>query len=48
MRQLLMSMLLIITVVLLYTTIAQGDEGTNARITSSGSSMAEHLSRISP
>ncbi|MFB9277730.1 hypothetical protein [Cohnella cellulosilytica] len=48
MRQLLMTTLLVITVVLLYTSIAQGDGGTNERITDSGGRMADHLSRISP
>ncbi len=48
MRQLLMTTLLVITVVLLYTSIAQGDDGTNARITESGDRMADRLSRISP
>jgi len=48
MRQLLMTMLLIVTVALLYTSIVQGDEGTNARISDSGGRMADHLSRISP
>ncbi len=48
MRQLLMTMLLIVTVVLLYSTITQGDEGTKAKITNSGGSMAEQISRISP
>ncbi|MFC4601923.1 hypothetical protein [Cohnella hongkongensis] len=48
MRQLLMTMLLIATVVLLYTSFAQGEDGANARIAVSGSRMADHLSRISP
>ncbi|WP_239618454.1 hypothetical protein [Cohnella mopanensis] len=48
MRQLLMTMLLIVTVVLLYTSITQGDEGTNQRIESSGGRMADQISRISP
>ncbi|PRX57997.1 hypothetical protein B0G52_13722 [Cohnella sp. SGD-V74] len=48
MRQLLMTMLLIVTVVLLYTSFAQGENGANAKITDSGSRMADRLSRISP
>ncbi len=48
MRQLLMTMLLIVTVVILYTNIAQGDEGTQGKITSSGDRMADQISRISP
>ncbi|WP_372636530.1 hypothetical protein [Cohnella sp.] len=48
MRQLLMTMLLIVTVVLLYASFAQGENGANAKITDSGSRMADRLSRISP
>ncbi|WP_186438533.1 hypothetical protein [Cohnella terricola] len=48
MRQLLMTMLLVLTVVLLYSSIVQGDEGTKARITASGDRMADQISRISP
>lgn len=48
MRQLLMTMLLIVTVALLYMSFAQGDDGANAKITNSGSRIADHLSRISP
>ncbi|WP_256761239.1 hypothetical protein [Cohnella sp. WQ 127256] len=48
MRQLLMTMLLIVTVVLLYTSITQGDEGTREQIKASGGRMADHISRISP
>jgi hypothetical protein len=48
MRQLLMTMLMIVTVVLLYTQIAQGNGGTKEQITASGSRMADHISRINP
>lgn len=48
MRQLLMTVLLIMTVVLLYTQIAGGSGGTKDQITSSGYRMADHISRISP
>lgn len=48
MRQLLMSMLMIVTVVLLYMQIAQGNEGTNSHISDSGARMADHISRLSP
>jgi hypothetical protein len=48
MRQLLMTVLLIVTVVVLYTGITQGEEGTHEQITASGSKMAEHISRINP
>jgi hypothetical protein len=48
MRQLLMTMLMIVTVVLIYTNITQGEEGTRGRISSSGGKMAERISLISP
>ncbi|QJD84323.1 hypothetical protein [Cohnella herbarum] len=48
MRQLLMTMLLIVTVALLYSSIAQGDGGTREQIETSGGRMADHISRISP
>jgi hypothetical protein len=48
MRQLLMTVLMIVTVVLLYMQIAQGNEGTKGQITASGSRMADHISRMSP
>jgi hypothetical protein len=48
MRQLLMTVLLIVTVVLLYTRITQGEEGTHGQITASGREMADSISRISP
>jgi hypothetical protein len=48
MRQLLMTMLMIITVVYLYMRITQGEEGMREHITTSGSGMADHISRMSP
>jgi len=36
MRQLLMSMLLIVTVVMIYTSISQGEEGMQGQVTASG------------
>ncbi|WP_182302391.1 hypothetical protein [Cohnella cholangitidis] len=48
MRQLLMTMLLIVTVVLLYSSITQGTGGTDELIQTSGGRMADHISRISP
>jgi len=48
MRQLLMTMMLIVTVVLIYSAIVQGDGGTKATISSSGGRMADQISRISP
>ncbi|WP_161793339.1 hypothetical protein [Cohnella kolymensis] len=48
MRQILMTVLLIMTVVLLYTQIAGGNGGTKEQITASGNRMAEQISRISP
>ncbi len=48
MRQLLMTMLMVVTVVFLYMQIAQGNDGTNSRINESGTRMADHISRLSP
>ncbi|WP_158602437.1 hypothetical protein [Cohnella endophytica] len=48
MRQLLMTMLLIVTVVLIYSGFAQGNGGANERIADSGKRMADFISRISP
>jgi len=48
MKQLLMTMMLLVTVALLYSAIVRGDGGTKERITSSGERMADRLSRISP
>jgi hypothetical protein len=48
MRELLMTVLLIITVVALYTHTVQGDGGTKEHIRDSGSRMADVISRISP
>ncbi|MBN2982630.1 MULTISPECIES: hypothetical protein [Cohnella] len=48
MRQMLMTMLLILTVVVLYLNAVDGDEGTGEHIRNSGSSMAGAISRISP
>jgi hypothetical protein len=48
MRQLLMTMLMIMTVVYLYTQLAQGDDGTKSHINTSGIRMADHISRMSP
>jgi len=48
MRQLLMSMLLIVTVVMIYTSISQGEEGMQGQVTASGGRMADQISRINP
>ncbi|WP_269472730.1 hypothetical protein [Cohnella abietis] len=43
-----MTTLLIVTVVIIYTSVIQGDEGTKTQIKNSGGHMAEQISRISP
>jgi|HigsolmetaGSP12D_1036236.scaffolds.fasta_scaffold00411_16 hypothetical protein len=48
MRQILMTVLLIVTVVLLYRNVAEGDGGMREHVRASGSAMAEAISRISP
>jgi len=48
MRQILMTVLLLMTVVLLYAGIVGGDEGTKGQLGSSGEVMANAISRISP
>jgi hypothetical protein len=48
MRQILMTVLLIMTVVLIYIGVVKGDGGTNEQIRNSGSAMAGAISRINP
>ncbi|WP_169306779.1 hypothetical protein [Cohnella pontilimi] len=48
MRQILMTVLLIVTVVSLYSSTVQGDGGTKDQIRDSGIRMADVISRISP
>lgn len=48
MRQLLMTVMLVLTVVLIYINVAGGNEGTKARLRSSGEGMAGAIARISP
>lgn len=48
MRQILMTVLLILTVVAIYMNVARGAGGTESRIHSSGVVMADGISRISP
>lgn len=48
MRQILMTVLLILTVVAIYTTVVRGSGGTQERIQTSGSVMADGISRINP
>ncbi|MFC5704393.1 hypothetical protein ACFPVX_24145 [Cohnella faecalis] len=48
MRQLLMTVMLIVTVVLIYNGTVRGDGGTGKRIQSSGDRMSDRVSRISP
>jgi len=47
-RQILMTTLLILTVVAIYMGVVDGSEGTGERIRSSGDTMADGISRISP
>lgn len=48
MRQLLMTVMLIVTVALIYINVAGGETGTKARIRDSGAGMAGAIARISP
>ncbi|MFD0673910.1 hypothetical protein [Cohnella sp. GCM10027633] len=48
MRQLLMTVLLLLTVVTLYSNLVSGGEGTKARISSSGQQMAVRIAQMSP
>jgi hypothetical protein len=48
MRQILMTVMLIVTVVMLYAHIVDGSGGTRDSIRSSGNRMADGISRISP
>jgi hypothetical protein len=48
MRQILMTILLIVTVVSLYSSLVQGNGGTKEQIQHSGTAMADEISRISP
>jgi hypothetical protein len=48
MRQLLMTVLLIVTVVILYQGVVGGVGGTRGQLESSGNRMADRISRISP
>lgn len=48
MRQLLMTVLLLLTVAALYSNLVNGEEGTKARISSSGAQMADRIARMSP
>jgi hypothetical protein len=48
MRQILMTVLLIVTVVILYSHTVQGVGGTKEQIRDSGGKMADVISRISP
>lgn len=48
MRQLLMTALMIIVVVGLYTSIVGGKGGTKERVTSSGERMADRIARMNP
>ncbi|MBB6672647.1 hypothetical protein [Cohnella nanjingensis] len=48
MRQILITVMLILTVVAIYTAVVGGDGGMRAQIRSSGSGMAGAISRVSP
>lgn len=48
MRQLLMSIMLVLTVALLFTAVAGGEGGMKEQVTTSGERMADAISRISP
>lgn len=48
MRQLLMTLLLLATVVGLYTNIVSGENGTKAHLSSSGMQMASKIAKMSP
>ncbi|WP_158543620.1 hypothetical protein [Cohnella sp. OV330] len=48
MRQLLMTVMLILTVALIYNNVAGGETGTKAKIRDSGAGMAGAIARISP
>ena len=43
-----MTVLLIVTVIAIYMNVARGSDGTESRIQSSGTVMADGISRISP
>ncbi|BBH24649.1 hypothetical protein Back11_59940 [Paenibacillus baekrokdamisoli] len=48
MRALLMSLLLIIMVVLIYTNVTGGEQGTKAQLKQSGQHMSDNIRRMSP
>lgn len=48
MRSLLLSMLLIVTVIAIYTAIAEGDDGMKQRIYDSEEAVASYIRRMSP
>ncbi|WP_158453639.1 hypothetical protein [Paenibacillus beijingensis] len=48
MRSILISMLLLVTVITLYLTVASGEGGTKAGLTSYGKAMADSIRNTSP
>ncbi|WP_179090196.1 hypothetical protein MHI37_06155 [Paenibacillus sp. FSL H8-0548] len=48
MRGILVSMLLLVTVILLYQAVAEGDEGMKKQIDGAGSSISSHIRGMSP
>ncbi|CAM4477815.1 MULTISPECIES: hypothetical protein [Paenibacillus] len=48
MRGLLMTLMLLVTVILIYTAVVEGESGTKAQVESSGRAMSESIRGISP
>ena len=48
MRQILMTVLLLLTVAMLYSNLVGGEDGTKEQISSSGSRMADRIAKMSP
>ncbi len=48
MRSILIAIMLIVTVIIIYNNVADGDDGIKNQLNRSGQSMSEHISRISP
>ncbi|MFF2890458.1 hypothetical protein [Paenibacillus sp. NPDC057967] len=48
MRAILMTLLLIITAVVVYTAVAEGDDGLNKGVSRTGDAMGEYLKGMSP
>lgn len=48
MRSILMTLLLIVTAILVYTAVAEGDEGLNESVSRTGGAMGEYIKGMSP